>query len=177
MSTRWASPSIGGTTKAALQASRGGIADCLSAIARSESPTATEALSFSGSILTARLRWPNSSHSGRPRKRRSFRSPQTNRGSCASLWPPILMATSFVSSMISGATGKRTTPLPQARPERLLALATSAATPPELRTREYFTHPQRLPAVPLPPDAACHDVEALARGTLPAATLPHHPVT
>ena len=33
MSTRWASPSIGGTTKAALQASRGGIADCLSPIA------------------------------------------------------------------------------------------------------------------------------------------------
>jgi hypothetical protein len=32
-----------------------------------------------------------------------------DRGSCASLWPPILMATSFVSSMISGATCKKTT--------------------------------------------------------------------
>jgi len=41
-----ASPSIGGTTKAALQASQGGIADCLSPIAPSERPTATWALSF-----------------------------------------------------------------------------------------------------------------------------------
>ena len=41
MSTRWASPSIGGTTKAALQASQGGIGDCSSPIAPSEGPTAT----------------------------------------------------------------------------------------------------------------------------------------
>ncbi len=67
------------------------------------------ALSFSGSISIARLRWTNSSHCGRPRTRRSFPNLRTNRGSCASLWPPILMATSFVSSMISGATHKRTT--------------------------------------------------------------------
>jgi hypothetical protein len=33
-----------GTTKAALQASRGGITDCLSPIAPSESPTATSVL-------------------------------------------------------------------------------------------------------------------------------------
>ena len=42
-------------------------------------------------------------------KRRSFPSPRTNLGICTSLWLPILMATSFVSSMISGATSKRTT--------------------------------------------------------------------
>jgi hypothetical protein len=37
---RWVSPSIGGTTKAALLASQEGIAACLSIIAGSESPTA-----------------------------------------------------------------------------------------------------------------------------------------
>src|SRR5439155_705803 len=88
---------------------RWGIADYLSPIAPSGSPTATWALSFSGSISIARLRWTNSSHCGRPRTRRSFPNLRTNRGSCASLWPPILMATSFVSSMISEATHKRTT--------------------------------------------------------------------
>jgi hypothetical protein len=72
-------------------------------------PTATQALSFSGSISAARLRRTIFSHSGKPPKQRSFPSPRTNRGSCTSLWPPILMATSFVSSMISGATCKRTT--------------------------------------------------------------------
>ena len=49
---------------------------------------------------------------------RSFPSPKTNRGSCASLWPPILMATSFVSSMISGVTCRKresTLQVPQKR--------------------------------------------------------------
>jgi hypothetical protein len=64
---------------------------------------------YSGSISTARLTWTIFSHSGRLRRRRSFPSPRTNRGSCASLLPSILMATSFVSSMISGATYKGTT--------------------------------------------------------------------
>ena len=66
-------------------------------------------LFFSGSISTVRRRWTNCSHSGRPRKRRSFPNQRINRGSCASLWPLILMATSFASFMISGVTCSRTT--------------------------------------------------------------------
>src|SRR2546421_926393 len=74
--------------------------------------------------------WTNSLHSGKPNKRRSFPSPRTNLGSCTSLWLPIWMATSFVSSMISGATSKRTTAhllLPNApqhmrRPQKQLAV-------------------------------------------------------
>jgi uncharacterized glyoxalase superfamily protein PhnB len=46
MSTRWALPSIEATTKAALPASQEGIADCLSPIAPSGSPMATQALSL-----------------------------------------------------------------------------------------------------------------------------------
>jgi hypothetical protein len=123
MSTRWASPSIGGTTKAVLQASQGKLQTVYHQSLLPRVPRQRRPYPFSGSISAARLRWIFAR-----RERRSFPSLRTNRGSSASLSPSILMATSFVSSMISAATRKRTTHRTKSRRE------------PEVRTA-----PRRVP--------------------------------